>query len=72
MTLSSGEDQQMIMETAAKLCERLETKYDFNCEGGPLKNCVEWRELRRIIGSASHLVESGTSDMRDDPPPQSR
>lgn len=23
--------------------------YNFECEGGPLVNCVEWIELKRII-----------------------
>lgn len=28
------------------LIDRLENHYAFECEGGPLKNCVEWRKLR--------------------------
>ena len=67
-----SEDQQMILETVAKLCERLESKYEFTCERGPLKNCFKWRELRRIIALAVPHVQSGPSDMRDDAPPQSR
>ena len=36
-------------QRAIELCDRLEINYDFECEGGPLKNCVEWRDLRKIL-----------------------
>ena len=29
--------------------ERLETHYDFQCEGGPLALCVEWQQLKAEI-----------------------
>jgi hypothetical protein len=25
-------------------------RYDFECQGGPLRNCVQWRELQRLLG----------------------
>lgn len=31
------------------LIERLENYYDFQCEGGPLKNCVEWIRLKEVV-----------------------
>lgn len=43
------------MDRAAELCERIESAYDFQCEAGPLKNCVEWIELRRLIAEADNL-----------------
>lgn len=29
-----------------RLAERLENVYAFECEGGPLKNCTDWQQLR--------------------------
>lgn len=40
--------------TIPELIDRLENYYVFECEGGPLKNCVEWQTLRsgyRAMGS---------------------
>ena len=40
---------------AARFCElvkRLEGYYDFQCEGGPLRNCVDWIELCAIVTDA--------------------
>lgn len=34
-------------EQAKALCDRLE-HYGFECEAGPLRNCVEWRELKEL------------------------
>jgi hypothetical protein len=36
----------------AELCNGLE-RYEFECPGGPLKNTVEWIELRRRLGAPS-------------------
>ena len=36
-----------------ELVGRLENYYDFECTGGPLKNCVEWRELRAVLATVS-------------------
>lgn len=39
----------------AHICmERLETLYDFACQGGSLANCDDWIELRRCV---EHLAE---------------
>ena len=35
------------------LFERLENCYDFQCEGGPLKNCVEWQQLKAMLAASS-------------------
>lgn len=32
--------------TIHELMTRLEDYYGFECEGGPLRKCVEWHELR--------------------------
>jgi DNA-binding transcriptional regulator YdaS (Cro superfamily) len=61
--------QDELAKTAAALCARIESAYKFECEAGPLKNCVEWQELRRIL--SSHQVNDAP-DLADDPPPQSR
>lgn len=34
--------------TLAEMIDRLENYYDFQCEAGPLRNCVEWQSLKRI------------------------
>jgi len=39
--------------TSAELFDRLE-KYEFECPGGPLRNAVEWIELRRRFGAPSN------------------
>ena len=31
------------------LVDRLENYYDFQCEGGPLRYCREWLELKKQI-----------------------
>ena len=33
------------------LVDRLKNHYDFQCEGGPLKNCVEWQQLKRLLAA---------------------
>ena len=38
--------------TAGQLCNALE-RAKFECPGGPLKNTVEWIELRRRLGAPS-------------------
>lgn len=39
----------MEMEGSGNLILILENRYDFSCEGGPLKNCEEWNELKKRI-----------------------
>lgn len=38
------------------LAARLESHYRFECEAGPLKNCVEWIELRKRITEMAALI----------------
>jgi hypothetical protein len=35
------------------LCECPE-RYGFRCESGGLKNCNEWKELRKMLGAYLH------------------
>ena len=37
---------------AIALCDRLETEYAFECEAGPLRNCAEWLDLKKILAEA--------------------
>src|SRR3954452_19510207 len=39
--------------TAQIICDDLENVHHIRCEAGPLKNCVEWIELRRKVGVPS-------------------
>ncbi len=39
------------------MIERLENAYQFECEAGPLKNCVEWQKLRDGIATAIAALE---------------
>lgn len=43
----------------AALVKRLETHYDFQCEGGPLRNCVEWQELCALVRTSVPVRASG-------------
>jgi hypothetical protein len=46
--------QERIDPTAARrLCNDLESTYQFHMLGGPLTNVVEWIELRRKVGAPS-------------------
>ena len=40
-----------------RIIERLESEYNFECEAGPLKNCVEWQRLRNGIATAIAALE---------------
>src|SRR5665213_509646 len=42
-----------LTERIEKLLNRLDGDYDFQCEGGPLRNCVEWQQLRSALLSSS-------------------
>jgi hypothetical protein len=33
-------------------------RYGFECQGGPMRNCVEWRELQRRLGVEPHPLPS--------------
>ncbi len=38
--------------TLAELADHLES-YDFECEGGPLKNCVDWMRIKTFLKQVS-------------------
>lgn len=40
-----------------ELIKRLEQHYAFECEGGPLRLCVEWQQLSSALSIARALVE---------------
>jgi hypothetical protein len=40
----------------AELIDSLE-RYDFECQGGPLSNVVDWRELRARLGHPSPPIQ---------------
>ena len=40
---------------AARLLDRLE---HFECEGGPLRNCVEWQELAALIRRLVQVLQA--------------
>lgn len=42
--------------TIVELASRLESHYKFDCEAGPLKNCVEWIELRKRLAELAEIV----------------
>jgi hypothetical protein len=39
-----------------QVVERLENYYDFQCEAGPLKNCVEWHQLKAILATSADAM----------------
>lgn len=41
--------------------ERLESYYDFQCEGGPLRNCVEWQTLKCLIDAREPVTKKKIS-----------
>lgn len=47
--LDDGRDR--APQSSIGLMDRLERHYAFECEGGPLANCVEWRALRRLVAA---------------------
>ena len=40
------------------LIERLENHYDFECEDGLLRNCIEWEGLRRCFDCLVHYAQN--------------
>lgn len=40
-----------------KTIDRLENEYQFECEAGSLKNCVEWQTLRDNVQTAIASLE---------------
>lgn len=56
-----------------ELIERLENYYDFECTGGPLKNCREWQQLVSLTNErqqqeklTSRELHKGTGDVLKD------
>lgn len=45
---TSGAEATVLTELRA-LLDRLDGYYDFTCGGGPLRNCVEWQQLRSLL-----------------------
>lgn len=39
------------------LIDRLENHYDFQCEGGPLKNCAEWQQLKAVVKAEAQVQQ---------------
>ena len=45
--------------TPADLMKRLESYYGFECEGGPLRNCVEWHQLKAHVSTLQSAPPAG-------------
>lgn len=45
--------------TPAELMARLESHYSFECEGGPLRNCVEWHQLKAHVSTLQSAPPAG-------------
>lgn len=43
-------------KTLADWFALFEDHYAFECEGGPLKNCVDWTEFKRMIAAINPEV----------------
>lgn len=57
------------------LLDRLEHHYDFQCVGGPLKNCIEWQALRSwfvTLGSAQSVLKTLAVELAMNPYPRSQ
>lgn len=39
--------------------------YNFECEGGPLRNCVEWQQLREALAAQSEAREKAEARVRE-------
>ena len=46
------------------IIERLESEYNFECEAGPLKNCVEWQKLRDGVATAIAALEKTKAEFQ--------
>lgn len=38
------------------LLERLETSYNFQCEAGSLKHCIEWQRLKEVVTTSRSVA----------------
>lgn len=46
------------IENGREFMRRLETFYDFECEGGPFRNCEDWDGLKRCFEAlVDHIGE---------------
>lgn len=48
----------------ASVIDRLENFYQFECEAGPLKNCVEWQKLKSAIETATAALNKTKAEFR--------
>jgi hypothetical protein len=44
------------------LVRQLEDRYNFQCEGGPLRNCMEWRILKTELACLRTKLVRARSD----------
>lgn len=51
-----------LTEPLRERLERLENYYDFSCEGGPLKWCREWQELKELLAVISIQLAADVND----------
>lgn len=49
------------MTELQRLARRLADDYQFECQGGPLRNCMEWRALCAAIDTLADPPPSGAS-----------
>ena len=53
------------MTEIERLIDRLEHHYRFECEAGPLQNCVDWQQLIRLVRAERTEQEQDALDPRD-------
>lgn len=46
------------------MIDRLEHSYQFECEAGPLKNCLEWQKLKSAIDTAKEALTKTKLEFR--------
>ena len=42
---------QTMLDDLSRSIDRIENAYAFECEAGPLKNCSEWKHLKRLMAA---------------------
>lgn len=47
-----------------ELIERMENAYQFECEAGPLQNCVEWQQIKAGIETAVAALTKVKAEFR--------
>ncbi len=48
----------------AVLIDRLEKYYEFQCPGGPLKNCIEWQQLSAALRAETQARQEAETEIR--------